>query len=182
MADLSKTSSMKSADSGQSIKVICACTIRCPVEKLYAFWRQFENLPLVMLHLVSVRQVSPTVSHWVAKGRARKKIDWEADIIQETPNKMISWRTKDGFSPAHTFSVYFEPAMVTQGTEITVSLEYDAPSDHTDPLVTELFGKEPGAQIADNLRRLKTLIETGHISSDRDSAITKLPVDRASAA
>ena len=51
----------------KAIKVERAVTIDRPRDELFAFWRNFENLPRFMEHLVSVRVDSPTRSHWEAK-------------------------------------------------------------------------------------------------------------------
>ena len=42
-------------------------TINAPADQLYRFWRNFEQLPRFMDHLVSVRQIDERRSHWVAK-------------------------------------------------------------------------------------------------------------------
>ena len=42
-------------------------TINKPPEELYAFWRDFDNLPKFMNHLESVTAQDDTHSHWVAK-------------------------------------------------------------------------------------------------------------------
>ncbi len=153
----------------EGITVICACVIQCPAEKLYAFWRQLENLPQVMHHLISVKQTSPTESHWVAKGPAKRNIEWDAEIVDEAPNRLIAWRAKAGSGLAHSGSIRFEPAVAAHGTDVTVSLEYDPSDGKAGSAVSAVFGEEPGAQIADELRRLKAMMETGR-SSDPHSA------------
>ncbi len=46
------------------INVETSITIKESPERLYRFWRNFENLPHVMSHLESVRVAGPTRSHW----------------------------------------------------------------------------------------------------------------------
>jgi len=43
--------------------------INKPVDEVYAFWRDFENLPRFMRHLESVTCGGARRSHWVARGR-----------------------------------------------------------------------------------------------------------------
>ena len=52
---------------GQGIKVEKSFTIGRPASDLFAFWRNFENLPRFMGHLESVTVQDSTHSHWVAK-------------------------------------------------------------------------------------------------------------------
>ena len=42
-------------------------TINQPIEILYRFWRNLENLPRFMRHLESVERVTDTLSRWRAK-------------------------------------------------------------------------------------------------------------------
>jgi uncharacterized membrane protein len=44
-------------------------------EDLYAFWRDFKNLPLFMKNLESVRVLDEVKSHWVAKGIDTAKVE-----------------------------------------------------------------------------------------------------------
>src|SRR5213593_3347724 len=63
------------------INVATSVTIKEPAERLYRFWRNFENLPHVMSHLESVRVTTPTRSHWVVKAPAGARLEWDAEII-----------------------------------------------------------------------------------------------------
>src|SRR5690349_4402420 len=55
-------------------------TIAKPAQELYAFWRNFENLPKIMTHLEGVKCQDSRRSHWVAKapGIAGGKVEWDA--------------------------------------------------------------------------------------------------------
>jgi uncharacterized membrane protein len=55
----------------KAVKVERSVTIDKPRAELFAFWRDFQNLPRFMEHLVSVRVDSPMRSHWVAKAPRR---------------------------------------------------------------------------------------------------------------
>ncbi len=66
-------------------------TINRPVEELYRFWRNLENLPRVMHHLESVERITDTLSRWRAKGLAGMELEWNAEIINEVGNKVIGW-------------------------------------------------------------------------------------------
>ncbi|HEY1172463.1 MAG TPA: SRPBCC family protein [Verrucomicrobiae bacterium] len=155
----------------KGVKVMRAITIQCPADALYSFWRQVENLPLIMHHLVSVKQISARESHWVAKAPMGKTVEWDAEIINETQGRMIAWRTKEGETPAHAGTVRFDPAPGNQGTEVRVTLEYDPPGGKLGALVAKLFGEEPAEQISDDLHRLKALLETGVIPTTKGQPV-----------
>ncbi|HEY3246484.1 MAG TPA: YgaP-like transmembrane domain, partial [Phycisphaerae bacterium] len=75
----------------RGIQVERVVTIHAPPAQLFEFWRQLHNLPRIMQHLESVREVDARISHWVAKAPLEQRVEWYAQIINEVPNKMIAW-------------------------------------------------------------------------------------------
>jgi uncharacterized membrane protein len=150
---------------GSGINVEKAITIDKTPAELYAFWRQFENLPRFMKHLESVTQLDSRRSHWVAKGPAGTSIEWDAEIINEIPNELIGWRSLEGSDVAHAGSVHFTAAPGNRGTYLEVILRYDPPGGKLSAKVAKMFGEEPSLQIGSDLRRLKQLLETGEIAT-----------------
>ncbi len=71
-------------------------TVNRPAEEVYAFWRDFENLPKFMYHLESVRVFGPTRSHWTAKGPGDKRVEWDSQVTEDRPNELIAWHTLPG--------------------------------------------------------------------------------------
>ena len=138
-------------------------TIRQPVEMVYAFWRNFENLPRFMDHLESVRVTGDRQSHWVAKAPAGKTVEWDAETVEDRRDELIAWRSLPGSSVPNSGQVRFVPAAGGRGTEVHVELRYDPPGGKLGALVAKLFGEEPGQQVAGDLRRLKQVLETGEV-------------------
>lgn len=133
-------------------------------EELFSFWRQFDNLPRFMKHLESVTCSGLNRSHWVAKGPAGKNVEWDAEIYNEKPNEMIAWRSLEGADIVNAGSVHFKPLGV-RGTEVKVVLNYNLPGGKISALFAKLFASEPGQMIADDLRRLKQILETGEAAT-----------------
>ena len=133
-------------------------------EELFSFWREFDNLPRFMKHLESVTCSGLNRSHWVAKGPAGKNVEWDAEIYNEKPNEMIAWRSLEGADIVNAGSVHFKPLGV-RGTEVKVVLNYNLPGGKISALFAKLFGSEPGQMIADDLRRLKQILETGEAAT-----------------
>ena len=138
-------------------------TIRQPVEMVYAFWRNFENLPRFMNHLESVRVTGDRQSHWVAKAPAGQTVEWDAETVEDRRDELIAWRSLPGSSVPNSGQVRFEPAAGGRGTEVHVELRYDPPGGKLGALVAKLFGEEPAQQVAGDLRRLKQVLETGEV-------------------
>jgi uncharacterized membrane protein len=140
-------------------------TISAPAERLYAFWRNFEQLPRFMDHLVSVNQIDERRSHWVAKAPGRRTVEWDAEIINEIPGELIGWRTLDGADVVSAGSVRFKRAAGNRGTEVRVHLQYDPPAGKVGATVAWLLGHEPSQTIREDLRSFKQLMETGETAT-----------------
>jgi uncharacterized membrane protein len=144
---------------GEGIRVEQSVVIDRPRQELYAFWRNLENLPRFMRHLESVVVIDECRSHWVARGPAGTRVEWDAEIHHEVPNELIAWRTVPGSEVDHAGSVHFEPSASGSGTEVRVVLRYDPAAGLAGAAVAALLGEEPSQQIADDLLRLKDVLE-----------------------
>jgi uncharacterized membrane protein len=145
------------------IHVEVATTIGKSAEELYTFWKNFENLPTFMYHLESVKVIDEKKSQWVAKGPAGSSVRWDAEIINDEPNKLIAWRSLAGAQVDNAGSVRFVEAPAGRGTEVRVTLDYIPPGRTLGKWVAKLLGEEPQLQIEEDLRRFKALMETGEI-------------------
>ena len=160
-ASSEEESASPSKPGANGVQVRDVVTINKSPEELYAFWRDFTNLPKFMNHLESVTVQDDKRSHWVAKAPLGRTASWDADIINETPNRLIAWQSVPGSGIASAGSVRFEPAMGGRGTEVRISLDYNPPAGVVGATVAKLFGEEPQIQVAEDLRRFKNLMETG---------------------
>jgi len=140
-----------------------AISIAATPEKLYAFWRNVENLPKFMQNVVSVTAVTPLQSHWVANAPAGTQIEWDSEIVDDQPNKLIAWRTLPDSDFAHHGIVSFEPEPAGTGTTIHVDLYYRAPGGAFGIGLARILGEDPGSHLMQTLRRLKQLVETGAV-------------------
>lgn len=151
-----------------------AITIAAKPEKLYEFWRKLDNLPKFMSSIVSVTPVnsqqSPQLSHWVANAPAGTQVEWDSEIVDDQPNKLLAWRTLPDSDVTHHGIVSFEPEP-GGGTLLRVDLYYRAPGGAFGMGLAKVLGEDPGSQITKTLRRLKELIETGTIVTPPSDAL-----------
>lgn len=160
-----KTARSKIAVPGnRGVKVVRSCTIRKPAAELYPFWRSLENLATVIKHPVSITRLSDLESHWRVSAPGHDRfVEWDAVIINDEPNELIAWRSKDGAEVENAGTVRFKPAPGDEGTEVTVQLEYNPPGGKLAALFAKLSGEEPEQQVTEALRRFKALMEAGEI-------------------
>jgi uncharacterized membrane protein len=147
------------------VKVERAMVFDEPPEKLYAFWRDFRNLPTIMPNVESVSVYPDGRSHWRVKGPLGSTLEWDAQIINDRPNELIAWRTDEGARVEHAGSVRFE-RQPGDATLVRVSLQYNPPGGELAHLVTALFGADPGERIEEDLLRLKEAM--ARANEDRD--------------
>src|SRR5688572_18739668 len=114
-----------------------------------------------MRHLESVAMREAGISHWVARGPAGMKVEWDARIINEIDNKLIAWQSLEGSTIATAGSVNFDET--EHGTRVRVHLQYSPPGGKLGAAVATIFREEPTLQVRDDLRRLKALLEAGEI-------------------
>jgi uncharacterized membrane protein len=134
------------------------------IEELYQYWHNFENLPTFMKHLKSVTVLNETRSHWIANAPLGNSVEWDADIITDTPNRLISWASVPGANVENSGFVRFTPAPPGRGVEVKVVLEYSVPGGALTAAIASVFGEHPEQQIGDDLRRFKMLMETGELA------------------
>jgi uncharacterized membrane protein len=156
-----ETNTRRALSGPRGVNVETAIAIARPVEELYAYWRRLNNLPRIMQHLVSVDEIDQRRSRWRARAPMGATIDWEAEIINEVPNRVIGWRSLDGSSVVTAGSVNFEPLPDNRGTTVRIKLQYEPPGSKLGSWVAWLFGEEPSVQIRDDLRRFKERMEAG---------------------
>jgi uncharacterized membrane protein len=156
-------SSSQGTTTGRTNQVRKSLIINRTPEELYQFWRNFENLPRFMPYLESVRVTGDRRSHWVAKAPAGTSVEWDAEMTEDRPNELISWRSLEGADVDNSGTVHFERAPGGRGTLVKVDINYNPPAGVLGAAIAKLMGDDPGAQALESLRCLKQLMETGEV-------------------
>ena len=139
-------------------------TINKPVAEVFAYFRDFANLPHFMENVVSIDVRDPKLSHWVVKAPGGKTVEWDARVTDETPHQYIAWESQPGADVQNAGHIEFRDAG-QRGTVVTLNLVYDPPAGVVGKLIAKLFQREPAIQARRDLRRFKQLLETGEIAT-----------------
>ncbi|BCA61852.1 cyclase [Sphingomonas sp. HMP9] len=148
---------------GNSI-VARAVTINRPVGELFAYFRDFANLPTFMENVERIEVLDQRRSHWVVKGPAGKSYEWTSAITDEATDSFIAWSSEEGADVANSGRVEFRDAGA-RGTVVTATILYDPPGGVIGKLIAKMFQREPAIQARRDLRRFKQLMETGEIAT-----------------
>lgn len=139
--------------------------INRPARDLYAFWRNFENLPRIMSHLESVTTSGDGKSHWVAKayGPLNRRFEWDAEITHDEPDKLIGWRSLGGADIENAGQIRFGPALGNRGTDVHVFIDYVPPAGRLGHWIASMLGQNPRRVVREDLRNFKRIMEIGEI-------------------
>lgn len=147
------------------VRVERGVTVARPAEELYAYWRRMENLPSFLAGVEAVRPLGGGRYRWTTVTSDGRRLDWEAEILEDTPGRSLSWASVPGSEVSAWGSVRFAPAPGGRGTEVLLDLRFEPPASAS---LTEwfwnLFGADPGAEVQQSLRRFQQLMEAGEIA------------------
>jgi hypothetical protein len=123
-----------------------------PVNTAYNQWTQFEEFPQFMGGVDEVRQVSDSLTHWVAQIAGVRR-EWDAAILEQVPDSKVAWAATTGATNAG--AVYFQSLGPTR-TLVRLQLEYEP-----EGLVEKVgdFLNVVSRQAEGDLERFKAFIE-----------------------
>ena len=142
-----------------------AITISKSPGEVFAFWRDFTNLPLFMKDLQEVRVLSPTRSVWKVKSKTGIEAEWSAKITEEKTGQLIAWESEEGSLVKTSGEISFAEAPAGLGCIVELFMEYKIPGGKLTEIAAMLTGEDANNLVANNLKRLKGYLETGVIAT-----------------
>ena len=133
----------------------------------YSYWRDAANLPRFMRMVRSVTAVDDCRTHWVVGGPGGTTLEWNSELVVDRPGERLSWHSVEGSSVIHAGTVRFEAAPGGLGTIVRVLIHYRPPLGRASVGIAKLLGRDPNAEVREDLRRFKQVIETGEIATTR---------------
>ncbi|HEY7165904.1 MAG TPA: SRPBCC family protein [Candidatus Binatia bacterium] len=132
--------------------------VNVPVSTVYNQWTQFEDFPRFMEGIESVTQKDDTHLHWVAN-IAGKRVEWDATISEQIPDKRIVWHSDRG--AVHSGMVSFNPIR-SDMTRMTLRIDYEPEG------IVEETGDKLGLlsrRVEGDLERFKHFIEERRVET-----------------
>jgi uncharacterized membrane protein len=97
-------------------------TVEVPLHTAYDQWTQFETFPKFMDGVEEVRQLDDKHLHWKASIAGVKR-EWDAEIVDQTPDDRITWRATEGAKNDGTVS--FATDEMGRATRVTLRMEFE---------------------------------------------------------
>ena len=139
-------------------------TINRPRAELYAYFRDFANLPSFMENVERIDVRDRTRSHWVVKAPAGRTVEWDAIVTDEADGDYIAWVADEGADVPNSGRIEFKDAG-PRGTVVTATISYAPPGGVIGKVIAKLFQREPAIQARRDLRRFKQLMEAGEVAT-----------------
>jgi uncharacterized membrane protein len=155
-------------------QVQATVTVNRPIDEVYAFWKEPSNFSRFMDQIDSVQVTSGGRSHWKAKAPAGMSVEWDAEIVTDRPNELLSWQSVDGSEIRNTGTVKFRNAAGGRGTEVELEMEFQPAGGPIGAKVAKMLEAIPKTQLKNDLRRFKQLLEIGEIVVSDATAVKGL--------
>ena len=151
--------------SGGRDLLVQTVTINKPRSEVYAFFRDFSNLPRFMENIESIDILDEDRSHWKVKAPAGKTVEWDARVTEDIEGESITWSSEAGADIANSGRIVFKEAGA-RGTVVSATIAYQPPGGAVGKFIAKLFQREPHIQARRDLRRLKQYLETGEVATN----------------
>jgi uncharacterized membrane protein len=115
-----------------------------------------------MKHIRSVTTSNGT-SHWRAEFSGLPPVEWDAQIIQDVPGEVLSWRSRDDEAPLETAGSVTFFDLGSRGTGLRVEIGYYPLAGPLGRTLARLFSPITEQQVREDVRRFKSLLEAGEI-------------------
>ena len=131
--------------------------VEAPVQEVYEYWRNLENLPQFMTNVEEVRSTGPDTTHWRVKGPLGSSLEFDARTTQDEPNEALGWNTQNG-QVETSGQVRFRDVTPNR-TRVEVQMNYwDPPGGRAGEVASRLVAN-PDIMVQQDLQNFKQIIE-----------------------
>ncbi|MCM0000143.1 MAG: SRPBCC family protein [Erythrobacter sp.] len=142
-------------------------TIARPRAELFAFWRDFQNLPRFMVNLEKIEPSGEEPGHntWHIRAPGGRVFAVDTRIAREVDGELIAWRSTEDSEIDTEGRVTFEDAPGERGTRVSLIIAYKPKGGAIGEAIATLAQRSPELQARHDLKRFKMLMETGEIAT-----------------
>ena len=137
-------------------------TIHRPVAAVFAFYRDFTNLPSFLGDVMAIEQIGLATYHWTIQGPLGIRANWKIRVTEERANELICYETVTAPVLRTYWEIHFVPGSDPGETEVREVMK--APLGRLGRAALALMGKFPAEEVRANLHRLKQVMETGKVT------------------
>jgi uncharacterized membrane protein len=151
----------------EGFRVKRSLTIYRSPQDLYTLWRDTENAPRYIPLVESVRKIDERRSHWIAISPTGQRIEWDIEITQDQPGRLIGWQVHNKTMIGTGGLISFRETPKQRGTIVTLEVDFVGHKGLQNTLEIPLIGKVTSlfleSWVLETLRYFKALMETGEV-------------------
>ncbi len=133
--------------------------VNAPVEDVFEFWSNFENLPRFFANVKEVEKTDNRDEYrFQVAGPAGVPVEWYARVTKLVPNELVGWKTVSDSIVKNAGQVQFRSE--NGGTRVDVHLKYNPGMGALGHAAAKLFGADPKSLMDEDLGRMKSYLES----------------------
>jgi uncharacterized membrane protein len=147
-----------------SINIRETFVVQQPKQLVYYAWSQLANLPLFLKHVKSIEVLENGRSHWaIHTPKGLPDIEWEAEIVEDHPGEMFSWRSLPGSSIETAGKVTMRD-FPGGATQVRVLISYRPPAGYIGSMLARVFTPAFKRMVKEDIAHFQEYV--GHFQSE----------------
>lgn len=135
--------------------------IERPADEVWRAWRRLEDLPQHLRHVERVEVLDGGRSRWTAVAPGGRRLEWEAEIVEEAPGRRLAWSSRPGSDVSHHGEVEVLP---TGDDAAILRVAIDVEGDRgVAGRAAARFESLTLRTLREDLRRFKSRMEAGEV-------------------
>jgi uncharacterized membrane protein len=136
--------------------------IQRPVAQVFAFYRDFRNMPSFLGDVMATEVLDPATFRWTIQGPLGIRVHSTMRVTEERENELIRFQSIGTTGLAAQWEISFAAGSAADETEVRSVMT--TPLGRLGIAALALLGKFPAEEQAANLHRLKQILETGRVT------------------
>jgi uncharacterized membrane protein len=141
------------------VRLRTTLVVQMPVRDAFAFCRDFENFPRVVLALERVVDYQDGRSHWEVRSPRGELLAWDAVVTKYVPNVIIAWHSVPGSVVDCSGLIRFAP-IDAESSRLDVEIQYDPCHTGFRDAIRALVDLSRERQLEADLARAKRYLTT----------------------
>lgn len=140
-------------------------TINAPVEKVWHFMTDFEELGRFLPSVESIRELGDGRYRWGLRLPGDQQLEFEERVTESVPNERLSWESVSNQAVSYHGTVSLQREE-EDATRVNIDFQYTPPGGALAAALASAFGADPESQFQDAVMRIKSFLETGNRPHD----------------
>lgn len=139
--------------------------IHAPLQRVFQFFRQYEQFPHFMRNVFDVRTIEEDRVRWIVRGPVGTHVSWQAEEVSVEENDSIQWKSTEGALVPQIGKLEFHPED-QDTTRVILTMSYNPPLGYIGHAIARLTRCDPKTLFDEDFARAKTYLEHGKAARD----------------